>query len=183
MRLFYALSLPESLKADLAAFQLRARKAAASASWPDPRNLHLTLAFLGEQDASRLPALMRVAASAAAGHARFVLRTSLLGGFPRERSARVLWLGLDAQPSLMALAGDLRRELREAGVAFDEKPFQAHLTLARFRTPQEVGRFGEPPAPMAFMVQEVTLFQSVPSAGGVRHVPLGTAPLAGNDAG
>lgn len=183
MRLFFAIPLPKTLKDELADFQARARKTGLSASWPNPKDLHLTLAFLGEQDVSRMAALMEIAGPVAARHPRFMLKTSVLGGFPSDRSARVLWLGLEEQSSLRTLAGDLREGLRAAGVDFDEKPFKAHLTLARAKAPLVVSRFGEPPAPVAFMVRELTLFQSLPSQGGVRYVSRGSAPLAGEAAG
>lgn len=178
MRLFFAIPLPAALRAELAAFQAEARQAGLRASWPDPRGLHLTLAFLGEQDADRVPALLAVAEKALAGHGAFPLATDRLGGFPKEGAARVLWLGLAAQPRLEALAEDLRRGLAEAGVAFDAKPFKAHLTLARPRAPQAVARFGASPRPMAFTAEEVVLFQSLPEQGGHRYLPLGRILLA-----
>lgn len=177
MRLFFAIPLPEGLKEDLAAFQARAKRAGLAASWPDPRGLHLTLAFLGEQAGSSVADLMAVALQAAAGHCAFPLRTSRLGGFPKDRSARVLWLGLEAQPALAVLTEELREGLRAVGAAFDEKPFRAHLTLARFKTPTDVARFQEPPAPRGFEARALVLYQSVQTPTGTRYVAMGDAPL------
>jgi len=139
--------------------------------------LHLTLAFLGEQGPSEIPALMALALQVVAGHSAFWLRTSQLGGFPNARAARVLWLGLEEEPKLLALVQDLRGGLRAAGVAFDAKPFKAHLTLARFKAPQSMAALEEPPAPWTFEAREVVLFQSVQTTSGSRYVAQGRAPL------
>ena len=177
MRLFFAIPLPETLQNELAAFQARNREAEGAASWPDPRALHLTLAFLGEQEPTRVPGLLVTAGSAVAGHGPFELTTSGLGGFPRDGSARVLWLGLEAQPRLSALALALRGGLAAAGIVFDNKPFKAHLTLARFRIARSITRFGTPPGPIAFTAGEVVLYQSLPLHGGHRYLPLGRVTL------
>lgn len=177
MRLFFAIPLPEGLKDDLAAFQACAKRAGIIASWPDPAGLHLTLAFLGEQEEAAVAGLMEVALRVAAHHPAFPLRTSRLGGFPKDRSARVLWMGLEEQPELSVLNEELRSDLRAAGMAFDEKPFKAHLTLARFKTPTDVARLQEPPAPRGFEARALVLYRSVPTPAGTRYVAQGNAPL------
>lgn len=177
MRLFFAIPLPLRLKDELARFQARARHAGVAASWPDPQGLHLTLAFLGEQDESSVPAMLDMALQVATGHSAFPLRTFHLGGFPKDSAARVLWLGVEEQPALPLLAEDLRRGLRVAALTFDDKPFKAHLTVARFKTAQDVARFQEPPSPMAFEAQELVLLQSVLTPSGSRYVSAGSAPL------
>lgn len=177
MRLFFALPLPEPLQEELARFQKRAKDAGVSGSWPSPAGMHLTLAFLGECAETRVPSLMEAASRIACGHAPFTLQTSRLGGFPKAHAARVLWLGLEEQPLLRTLAEDLRSGLHEVGQAFDDKPFKAHLTLARFKAPQAVTRFPEPPAAIIFEIREIMLYQSVRGLEGSRYLVVGTAPL------
>jgi 2'-5' RNA ligase len=54
------------------------------------------------------------------------------GVFPGRRRAQVAWLGVrEGEEALTSLATALRRNLGRA----DEKPFQPHLTLVRFRHP------------------------------------------------
>jgi 2'-5' RNA ligase len=177
MRCFLAIPLPELLQHELARFQARARQSCPASSWPEPRGLHLTLAFLGEKAEVVIPALLDVVLRTTVRHRIFGLKTSHLGGFPKARSARVLWLGLEEQPALVALAEDLRQGLREADMTFDDKPFRAHLTVARFRTPQDVAGIQEPPAPMEFEAREVVLYQSLQGPAGSRYQSLGTVPL------
>lgn len=179
MRAFFAIPLPEPLKDELARLQGRIRQSGVAASWPDPQGLHLTLAFLGEVEAASVSMLLDTALRNTAGHTAFTLRTSRLGGFPKDGSARVMWLGLEEQPALSRLAEDLRRGFRAAGIPFDDRPFKAHLTLARFKAPQDLARFVVLPSPTAFEASELVLYQSVQTSAGSRYVVLGSAPLAG----
>jgi len=177
VRVFFAIPLPERMQGELARFQSAARASGVEGSWPDPGGLHLTLAFLGEQAAARIPELLCTAARVAAEHAAFSLRTERLGGFPRDDSARILWLGLADQPALGALTEALRNGLRTAAVSFDEKPFRAHLTLARFRKPLDVARLEPVREGLVFEARAVVLFQSVQTPAGHRYLTLGRGSL------
>ncbi len=181
MRLFFAIPLPQALKDDLKRFQTRSQALGVAASWPDPVGLHLTLAFLGETDASGLPQLSAIAQAVGSRQTPFPLATAILGGFPRNPTARVLWVGLDDQPKLADLAAKLRQGLKSASMAFDEKPFKPHLTLARFRTPTDISRFLPPPVPVAFKAQELVLYQSHLTPSGSRYEPILTVALEGDE--
>jgi 2'-5' RNA ligase len=75
------------------------------------------------------------------------------------------------------LVDDLQRGLRSAGFALDDKPFKAHLTLARFKVPQDVGRLQEPPAASTFEVRHLVLYRSLQTPLGSRYLPMGVIPL------
>lgn len=177
MRLFFALPLPDELKTRLADFQRRSKALGVPASWPEPQGLHLTLAFLGELEETCVPSLLDVARCAGVSSAAFTLRTATLGGFPSDRRARIVWLGVEEEPRLDALCARLRQDLKLAGHAFDEKPFRAHLTLTRLKNATDIGLLGEAPEPCSFAVRELVLFQSVTTTAGARYRRLGVATL------
>jgi len=177
MRLFFALDLPERVKETLADVQERYK--VLRGSWTAPSKLHLTLAFLGEQPEEALPLLQRIGVEVAEGRAAIQLRTAALGGFPRSREARVLWLGLEPNPSLGALAWDLQAALAAKRVALDRKPFAAHLTLARFRSPLDIALLDSAPEPLAFDARELVLYRSHLLAKGARYEALGIFRLKG----
>ncbi len=135
MRLFWALELPEALRARLAEVQERLRRSEPDArvSWSSPEGMHLTLEFLGELAGD--DAAERAAAAAAEGLPRegpLELAVEGLGGF----GGRVLWAGLSG-PSLEPLgrlAAHLERTARRLGVEPERRPYRGHVTLGRVRT-------------------------------------------------
>lgn len=132
MRLFTAIYPPAVAVADLTARIKGLRVAAARhARLADPANLHLTLAFLGEVPDGRLPDVEHALASAARAARSPLLRLAGGGSFGPGRST-VLWVDVRGEvEALDALARSIRGELREAGLPCDDKPFRAHLTIAR----------------------------------------------------
>ncbi|MGY4680812.1 RNA 2',3'-cyclic phosphodiesterase [Micromonospora aurantiaca (nom. illeg.)] len=132
MRLFAAIYPPAVVVADLTARMKGLRVAAAShARLADPANLHLTLTFLGEVPDDRLPDVKHALASATrtARSPRLCLAG---GGCFGEGRSTVLWVDVRGEvEALDALALSIRDGLREAGLPCDDKPFRAHLTIAR----------------------------------------------------
>lgn len=93
----------------------------------DPRDLHLTLAFLGPVAPEVMPCIERIATRIQA--APFALRIDRIGHF---RGARVLWCGpTETPPALETLVADLRDGLATCGLALDPRPYRPHVTLAR----------------------------------------------------
>lgn len=135
MRLFAAVVPEAALREEVAALVASAG-ARVHTRWTPAENLHLTLAFLGEVDAVRLPEVAAAAQSAAGGAHRFELVLQGLGAFDSLQRARVLFLqAVQGAAPLAAVAAAfvdaLPRQLRPQ----DRRRFSAHLTLARPRTP------------------------------------------------
>ena len=95
-----------------------------------PAHLHLTLAFLGAQDAAAVPAVAGALRTAAAGAGGIRLR---LRGYRETRSVGMLTFG-DEGGEGAALAARLADALEALGVYRREaRPWLAHLTVLRFR--------------------------------------------------
>lgn len=93
-----------------------------------PAKLHLTLAFLGQQEASRLPALMDILQRLTIP--ALPLRIDCLGYFTRPQIA---WAGMAQPPAaLLALQERLMAALMAAGFnPATHGGFKPHITLAR----------------------------------------------------
>lgn len=139
-------------------------------------NYHLTLAFLGEADEDVVRRAMEALdeACCAAGAPRLVPEG--LGRFGRPTDA-TLWLGLAENEGLGALASLVRERLRDQGVAFDEKPFRPHITLAR-RARLPKGPLPPLCFPLPARAESVTLFKSTLDRSGATYKPLYTVHLA-----
>jgi 2'-5' RNA ligase len=96
-----------------------------------PENLHITVRFLGECDPGRLPAVREAMEEAAQDTAPFMLAPGRPGVFRRGRDS-VVWLEpAGDREALRRLHGRLERSLAGKGFDRDDRPFTAHLTLAR----------------------------------------------------
>lgn len=131
LRLFTGLSLPAPVCQRLALLQ----GGIPGARWIPPGNFHITLTFIGSADAALAEdidgALSGVRASG------FSLRLKGVGNFAQGDDPKVLWAALADQPALHALKDKADRALEMARVPFDKKKYIPHVTLARFRRPDE----------------------------------------------
>ncbi len=130
MRLFTAVPIPEPARAELAMWVPNADAAVPDGvRWTAPEQWHLTLVFLGEVPDEHVPDVLAIGAAALSDVPPLTLQLRGAGRF----EDRALWVGLADADALRAATDTLRDGLRDAGVAFDDKPFRAHLTLARPR--------------------------------------------------
>ncbi|MEI7768377.1 MAG: RNA 2',3'-cyclic phosphodiesterase [Chloroflexales bacterium] len=175
MRLFIAIDLPDPVRAALAEAQSRLRRSAPPARWAAVEGMHLTLQFLGEADAGRVPDLL--AAISAIPTPPFALRLGGLGAFPSAERPRVLWVGIEGDlAALDRLQRAVTAATRPLGFAPEERSFAPHLTLGRAR--QDVGsqqiqalaaalRRTAPPVPVDWVTGCPYLFESVSTPSGV----------------
>lgn len=124
IRAFFALTLPDAVKAHIS----RLQEAIPFGRPVDEDNLHLTLAFLGEMTADRLEAVHEAAETIVA--APFAVELQGLEAFGGARSG-VLAAGIAPEPRLAALAGKIRAQLAGAGLALPRERFRPHVTLLR----------------------------------------------------
>ena len=189
-RLFVAVDLSEEARGALGEAQAVCRRRCdPPVRWVDPRGAHLTLKFLGDVAAERVPALADALAAVAAGHAPFQLSTGPAGVFPSPRRPRVLWLGIaGAVEYLEDLQQDVEFALQGLGFPLEGRPYRPHLTLGRVRDgvtgdlPGLAGALEElrraTPAPLP--VEDLRLMRSElgrGDRGGPRYTALAVAPL------
>lgn len=174
LRLFYGLDLPADFRREmcrLAALRLSA------ADWrvAHPDTLHVTLRFLGDTPADRLPDLLAAGAEVAAAAAPFPYACARLIGLPHPRRARVAALAVsEGAEKLEQLAAALNERLARLGVPPEGRPFRPHLTLARARDLAAV-----PAAAMEAhaAADALVLWQSELARPHAVHRPLGRWPL------
>ena len=130
MRLFVALLLSEEMKDALCESQQALREHARGGNFSRRENLHLTLAFLGDCPPSAVPRIRRAMETAAGTAEPFSLALERMGRF-RRGGADLWWAGVKKQPALTNLAVNLQAALRSGGFPLEDRPFAAHLTLAR----------------------------------------------------
>lgn len=188
LRLFVAAEIPANVRDALGELAGSLRKQVRGGiAWVAPDSLHLTLRFLGDTPRSLVPALSARLEEAVGSIDPFTLAASGTGVFPNDRDPRVIWAGLSGDmDALKALRQAVEGGMRAAGMAADERPFRAHLTLGRAR--QRLAREQtlalqaalaavELAGSVPFGVSEAVLFKSELRPGVARHTRLHVAPL------
>ncbi|MHA2620634.1 MAG: RNA 2',3'-cyclic phosphodiesterase [bacterium JZ-2024 1] len=99
-----------------------------------PENWHLTLYFYGEISESELSRLYEAYAPVCERLSAFRVTLGRWGGFPSARKARVIWAGLsEGNEKVREVKRALDEAHREARIAYEEKEYHPHITVARSR--------------------------------------------------
>lgn len=143
------------------------------ARWEPVDQLHLTLRFVGETDGGQRRALCE--ALGKLDMPSFDLSLAGTGHFPPRGEPRLLWVGVEPCPALIALQARIEQRVRALGFAPETRNFAPHVTIAHLQR-SAPGRkvaaflgyhagFATPP----FTVDHVTLMSSVLHPNGARH--------------
>lgn len=129
MRLFVALEPNTKIIASLTEL-VRRLAPMAPVRWVHPRNMHVTLKYIGEWDQSRLhqviDALSRVRITS-----KVTVPLAGLRFYPYEHTPRVFWAIAENTLPLRQLASSIDTSLARLGIAPEVKPYLPHLTLGR----------------------------------------------------
>jgi 2'-5' RNA ligase len=93
-------------------------------------NMHITLKFLGEVKEEKLPAIIEVV-DAVAARPPFEFAIKGVGAFPSATDPRVIWAGSEGAEPLGIMASAFEEKLATLGFEREQRPFAAHITLAR----------------------------------------------------
>jgi 2'-5' RNA ligase len=133
LRSFIAVEVPIEIQDAIAHSTASLQKALPKpmVRWVAPQNVHLTLKFLGDVSPANLERMADILKIEAAAHGVFSMSVGGLGAFPTSRRARVIWIGLEAPPSLVALQHGVEAASARLGYTREDRPFSPHLTIGR----------------------------------------------------
>jgi len=125
LRLFVAINIPESVKDQLLGWRVALR----GARWVEPDQMHLTLAFLGEQSNN----VYHEICDSLEGleFAPFELRFQSVNYFGSKKAPRTLWADVCSSSELMTLQKKVSKHCQVLGIKIESRRFRPHLTLAR----------------------------------------------------
>jgi RNA 2',3'-cyclic 3'-phosphodiesterase len=165
MRLFYGLWPDDETRTALMQLQqsMQGRKTPYA-------NLHLTLAFLGQQAAALVPVLEDIMTHLPP--LAVTLTINEVGYFTRNR---VVWAGMHTLPvTLVSLHEEITHALVQAGVAFNnQRSFKPHITLARDAALPPDITFD----PIVWRAGQIALVQSSPNTEGSDYEVLASRSL------
>lgn len=175
-RLFVALPVPAWVRDDLDAAVAPLRQQAPDLRWVTPATWHVTVSFLGEVPSEHVS---QIAGALAGAVATGPNPTIGLDGRADTFGDRVLWAAIDHKEDLDELAGAVRASLEPLGYV-EDKPFHAHLTLARApkdgKVPPKLAAAFEGPS-TSWRVDQLHLMRSRPGPEGQRYDTVASWPL------
>ena len=187
LRAFLAVEPPAAVRGEIAAIQERLKKTVRGViRWVRPAGIHLTLKFFGNIPPPAVDRISEAVAARTVGVAPFDLTVRTVGVFPDLNRPRVVWLGMAGEVErLLVLQTSLERAFGVLGFPREERPFRAHLTLGRIKTPKGlVGlaravEIGERATAGLFRADHLVLFRSELTPQGAVYARLAAFPLRG----
>ncbi len=182
MRTFIAIELPQEIKDKLSKLQALLKKTGADVKWVEPKNIHLTLKFLGEIDEAKSTEITGIIEETAKDSKKFQVDLSSLGAFPKIEFPRVIWVAINkGDKEIKILAEKLEEKIEKLGIPREERTFSSHITIGRLKCPvnkdklvktlREIGNYFES-GNTEFDVSKITLLKSTLSSGGPTYEPL-----------
>ncbi len=183
IRTFIAVDVNSALAEKIAALLASFAKTRADVRWVRTDGLHITLKFLGPTREADLPSVQAAMSAVADHHAPWQIELRGVGAFPSLKRPRVLWVGVRDGGQLTEVARELDQALAPLGFAPEERAFQPHLTLGRFRSLHRWDALEEAIKPYldeplgASEVTELILYESDLRPGGAVYTRLCQIPL------
>ncbi|MEN6477969.1 MAG: RNA 2',3'-cyclic phosphodiesterase [Rectinema sp.] len=189
-RMFLALLPPEKMVMELSRYTtcLKPFFSGARVDPTPPDSYHLTLLFLGELNGGTVGDFRNsldnsLAAFADGDYGRaapVALESTGLAFLPDHGAPRVVCVDFLADPPA-GLAETLRKcadAAHASGIAIDERPWRAHLTIGRVRSDRLAERNFPPPPHLSFSPSGFTLMESFLRPSGPEYIRIAEFPLA-----
>ena len=178
---FIAVEIPAA--PSIIEFEQAISKTNADVKLVEPKNIHLTLKFLGDTQDNQIEAIEQIIRESVHDIAPFPLTLKGTGVFPNEKYLKVIWIGIMNGDYLATIAQSIDEKLAPLGFKKEQRGYSAHLTIGRVRTAKNkdqlltvVNKFRE----QEFLQQEirvVTLKKSDLTPTGPIYTTLREIPL------
>ena len=142
-------------------------------NWVKPDLMHITLKFLGETPAEKIPAIVESLQFACKNIPPFTINIGNIGLFGSRYQPRVLWFGISNIEMLQHLHHSIEKQMRKLDFPCHIGNFVPHLTLARISKIEDKKRFlqhieqNQTQQIQQLAIKEVILYESILNG----HVP------------
>jgi RNA 2',3'-cyclic 3'-phosphodiesterase len=174
-RLFIAIHLPKEILQKLEEVQQNFKRFAPDAKWVNVHSIHLTLRFLGYVDPSIISAIQESMSNLSKQFAPVSITLKGCDFFPNSRRPSVFWTGVDSK-DLLPIQQQIEDATQKLGLEKEERTFNPHLTLARFRNShglihlvEEARKFQETVFG-EFVAKSFILFESILHREGAEYI-------------
>jgi 2'-5' RNA ligase len=100
----------------------------------EPKNIHITLKFLGDTYENQLDQIQRIIKSSVRGIAPFNIKLKGAGVFPNINYIKVIWIGIKDNNILGIISSKIDKQLSKIGFKKEKRNYSPHLTIARVKS-------------------------------------------------
>lgn len=141
-RLFIAINLPDELKQKIADFLKPIKedyKKFPQVKWVDPKIMHITVAFLGNIEDSRIDQLQSIINAEAGEYKATELQTNGFSAFPNMKNPNVIYLkAIEKKNILQNLQKKLTKSLEQNNFPNEHRFWTPHITICRIKEPRQI---------------------------------------------
>jgi len=145
-----------------------------------PKDIHMTLRFLGDVDVKKIKKLSEEMRSIEK-YSSFDVSMKGLGAFPNVKEPRIVWIGAEVGTPFCDILSEIDGMLDSLSIDYDRKPFKPHVTVGRVKRRSEsltdVLNKHRSQDMGSFRCSEILLMSSVLTQNGARHSVVGTFRL------
>lgn len=152
--------------------------------WVDSRNLHVTLAFLGESEEYQIANVSNLLQEKCPGSGNFEFIIKGLGVFKNFREPRAIWAGIQLSDKLVRLNELVKIVVKSNGINIENREFKPHLTIGRIKMLKSqtnlntiLEKYHEVEI-QKVQVHEVIIFESILKPTGPFYKPVSIIKLA-----
>lgn len=176
IRLFVAIPIDTEIRRKLNGLG----KMIPGASPVSEEQIHLTLRFIGEVESTLFHDIRERMYELQSGPLQISVKGT--GHFPPRGTPRVIWAGIKPAGDVIILRNRVNTILSKCGIAYEQRKFHAHITLARLKnsSPKRVADFLAGNVLLqspVFTIDRVHLYSSKLTANGAIHRIEGSYPL------
>ena len=177
MRIFIAIQLDNHIKSHLNCMTKELMPYFSKARYTHPENYHITLKFIGEIGRDNFNKTIKAIKAAAAEIGKFMIWTKGVENFTK-RNKHIFYCSTKDSVNLYNLYSVVDKELKNAGVIFNDGRFTPHITLAR----EVVLSDGHPKIGFEekqIEVEAISVMESTRVNGKLTYIPRFTVKLKG----
>lgn len=100
----------------------------------EPKNIHITLRFLGDTEESLTKEIEMILKDTVKDVVPFNIQLKSAGVFPNSNYIKVIWIGIKQGQLLGTISHTLNKQISTLGFHKEERKFSPHLTIARVKT-------------------------------------------------
>jgi 2'-5' RNA ligase len=110
------------------------KKSGAIVKLVEPKNIHITLKFLGDTDENLVDKIGEILKESVSNIEPFEIILKGAGVFPNQNYIKVMWIGIENIVQMGKIAHKIDRQLSELDFEREKREFSAHLTVARVKS-------------------------------------------------